>query len=200
MPFFDEQRRFALSVGVSKHVDDKLPPLPKAADAARKFGKALDATPFRGARTLVDPQTSLDLFNALQKGMHEAADGAFIFYFAGYVLERDGDLLFAVRETDVDPPKGAVPWSDVEVILKGERIMRCLVILNAERLAATTPLKAIKHPNVMVMGSVRKLDPAKADARTQGYGEALVGALSATLQQVGPYLTDGGLDGAGFER
>ena len=65
MPFFEEQRRFALSVGVSKQTDDKLPALPKAADAARKFGKALDSTPFRGARTLIDPQTSLDLFNVV---------------------------------------------------------------------------------------------------------------------------------------
>src|SRR5580704_1589271 len=130
------ERWAGVCVGVGRHQDAALGDLPSAVESAREVAKAMDA--LGSMRLVTNPTGHMDLFVALQNAIREARGGSFFLYFAGFVLERDGELLLAVSGTEARAKSGCVPWSDVEDILKRENVAKALVVLNAEK-ASTFP-------------------------------------------------------------
>jgi hypothetical protein len=153
-----QQRRSALCVGVSRYQDKNLGELASAADSAKTVARALEKSTF-GVRVVANPGSSLDLFETLQKAVRDAREGTFLFYFAGHVIERGDDLLLAMGDCDAKEKKGGVPWSDVEDLLKRERVTHAIFVINAEKHGAAAGLTGLKHPSVHAVGAARKPEP-----------------------------------------
>ncbi len=195
----NEPRRAALCIGVSRYSDARLSSLPAAGDSARAVGRAMENTLFGTSRVVVDPAGTFDLFDALQKAIHEARGGALFLYFAGFLLDRGGDPLLAVVSSDSARASDCVPWSDVLDLLQREKVARALVIFNVERTSAA-PITKIAHPSLFVLTSARRHDPDMRDVPLRDYGTAVVAALKDTPTDVEAWLTEAMLDAEGLDR
>ncbi|HEY8089620.1 MAG TPA: hypothetical protein VIF09_17290 [Polyangiaceae bacterium] len=173
-------------------------PLPDAALSARELQKALDPRVFPAASAIVDPGSYGDLFVKLQRAAQGAKGGTFLFYFAGHALRRGGDLLLAVRGSELEGAKGWVPWSDVRDMLKREGVAGGLVLLNVDQPAAGLP--QLGGGVVAVMGSVRTYDPGSANANVRGYADALLAVLQRPAAEIESFLNDGTLDASGLHK
>lgn len=194
----EEPRRASLVVGVGRH--QKLPELGGAPDAARAVAKALADTVFGSVRLVVDPMSPPDLLSALQKAAHDAREGALLVFFAGFVLDRNGALVLAVRETDAVTQAPAVPLSDVLDLVKREHVGRVILVLDAEHLGGDVPGKAAFPPNVYAMGSLRRYDKGMGDEDLVGYAKLLCKVLTDEPARLGKYLEEGLFDARALDR
>ncbi|MBL8718459.1 MAG: hypothetical protein JNL79_20935 [Myxococcales bacterium] len=195
----EEPRRAALVVGVGRY--QKLPELAGAPDAARAVGKALADTVFGGVRVVTDPMSPGDVLGPLQKAAHDARDGALFVFFAGFVLERDGALVLAVRETEAITKTPAVPLADVEDVLRRENVKRAIVVLDAEHAGGDVPGKApFKSGSLYAMGSLRKFDKGLGDEDLVGYAKLVAKVLTDEPARLGKYLEEGLFDARALDR
>jgi len=195
----EEPRRAALVVGVGRY--QKLPELAGAPDAAKLVGKALSDTVFGGVRVVTDPMSPGDVLGPLQKAAHDARDGALFVFFAGFVLERDGALVLAVRETEAITKTPAVPLADVEDVLRREHVKRAIVVLDAEHAGGDVPGKApFKSGSLYAMGSLRKFDKGLGDEDLVGYAKLLAKVLTDEPARLGKYLEEGLFDARALDR
>lgn len=195
----EEPRRAALVVGVGRY--QKLPELAGAPDAAKLVGKALSDTVFGGVRVVTDPMSPGDVLGPLQKAAHDARDGALFVFFAGFVLERDGALVLAVRETEAITKTPAVPLADVEDVLRREHVKRAIVVLDAEHAGGDVPGKApFKSGSLYAMGSLRKFDKGLGDEDLVGYAKLVAKVLTDEPARLGKYLEEGLFDARALDR
>jgi hypothetical protein len=193
------EKRAALCIGVAQHRDPKFPALPAAVESTRVVARAFSKTLFGPATVVADPKTPIDVFDAITKAARTARDGTLFLYFAGFVTDRNGDLLLVVGDADATQRTGCVPWSDVEAVLKRANIKRTMVILNAERIG-DAPIGAVKLPTVIVSGAIRPFSKACGDAELAAYAEALTSALNAKATTIVGLLDDGVLESKGLDR
>lgn len=187
-----------LCVGVEHYQDPKLGPLPAACASAREVADALDPKLVKGVEVMQDVATNDDLFRALQRTLRAARGGAFFFYFAGHALRRGDDLLLALGESEVLGAKGCVPWSDIEDLLKRERVARAVVVLNVDHEVEGAPKAPGVSAEIHVMGSLRVNEAAAANKQCRAYADALLAALSKPVGAA--YVEEGALDAEGLGR
>lgn len=194
------ERRAALCIGVAQHRDGKFANLVNAVESTKAVARAFSHTLFGPATVVADPRTPIDVFEGLQKAVRNARGGTLCLYFAGFVTDRNGDLLLVTGDADATQRTGCVPWSDVEDILRRGEVARTLFILNAERGPGEAPLGAIKLPTLVVSGALRKFDATCGDAELVAYADGLVAALSARAATILGLLEDGVLEAKGLDR
>jgi TIR domain/Caspase domain len=180
----DAEERHALLIGGARFDDTRLGTLPSAADDVQQLAAVLGDSALGGFRieTLVDETCRTIQVAIARLCLQARKNDVVVVYYSGHgVVDHDGQLYFAARDTEVDVVRATAPSSAfVIACMRGSRSRSKVLILDASHSGAV--LRDVPAPDhVMIMTASDALEYAFEDShgRVSIFTRQLVNGLAS---------------------